>query len=278
MTSTSTFVEGLAFAEGPRWHDGSLWLSDMHRHRVLRVDDAGGVEVVLQHDSPVSGLGWLPDGSLLTVAMEGEVLRDGEPFADVRHLAHHGVNDMISHPEGWSWVGQFGYDRHQRGQRPEPSPLLRVDPDGATSVAAEDLLVANGMALTPDGGTLLVAESAGMRVTAFTVGGDGTLHDRRTFAEVPPPDGMCLDAEGAVWIAGVTVGAFLRVAPGGEVLDRIDVEEEGRRAIACVLGGPDRRSLFLLTATTTGEAEPSLAAMAARVERAEVHVPGAGWP
>lgn len=277
MTATSTFVEGLSFAEGPRWHTGTLWLSDMHRHRVLRVDDGGGVEVVLQHDSPVSGLGWLPDGSLLTVAMEGRVLRDGEPIADLRHLAPYGVNDMISHPQGWSWVGQFGYDRHVRGARPVPAPLLRVDPDGTVSVAAEGLLVANGMALTPDGRTLFVAESAGMRVTAFTVGDHGGLHDRRAFAEVPPPDGICLDAEGAVWIAGVTVGAFLRVAPGGEVLERIEVDE-GRRAIACVLGGHDRRTLFLLTATTTGEAEPSLAAMASQVERAEVGVPGAGWP
>jgi sugar lactone lactonase YvrE len=279
MAVPRTLVDGLAFAEGPRWHDGALWLSDMHRHRVLRVEEDGEVDTVLQHDSPVSGLGWLRDGSLLTVAMDGYVLKDGEVLADVRHLAPHGVNDMITHPDGWSWVGQFGYDRHAGGRpAPAPSALLRVDPDGSVREAAPDLLVANGMCLTPDGGTLLVAESAGLRVTAFTIDGDdGSLHDRRTFAEVPPPDGMCLDAEGAVWIAGVTVGAFLRVAEGGEVLDRIEVEE-GRRAIACVLGGADRRTLHLLTATTTGEAEPSLAAMAARVQTAQVDVPGAGWP
>lgn len=276
MTSRTLVVDGLAFGEGPRWHDGALWLSDMHQHRVLRVAHDGSTSTVIQHDAPVSGLGWLPDGSLLTVAMDGFILRDGEMFTDLRPLAPHGVNDMISHPQGWSWVGQFGFDRHGGGAI-KPSPLLRVDSDGNVSIAAEDLVIANGMCITADGSVLLVAESAGLRVTAFNVGDDGTLHDRRIFAEVPPPDGMCLDAEGAIWMAAVTEGAFLRVADGGEILERVDVGE-GRNAIACVLGGPDRRSLFLLTATTLGEAASSLASMTAQVERVHVDVPGAGWP
>jgi sugar lactone lactonase YvrE len=137
------------------------------------------------------------------------------------------------------------------------------------------------MALTPDGATLIVAESAGMRLSAFTVGDGGELGDRRVFAELPPghaPDGMCLDAEGAAWVACVTTDWCLRVAEGGEVLDRIRVDEDGRHPVACVLGGPDRRTLHLLTATTYGEAEPSLQARAGRIEQVRVDVPGAGRP
>jgi sugar lactone lactonase YvrE len=273
---------GRSFLEGPRWHDGALWLSDMHAHRVLRVagDD---VTTVLEHDSPVSGLGWLPDGRLLVVAMAGQVLRldDGGPVvhADLTGLAPHGVNDMISHPGGWSYVGQFGYDRHAGG-RPVPSGLLRVGADGSVDVVADDLMVANGMGLTADGRTLVVAESAGNRLRGFTVGPGGDLTDSRVWAELPPghaPDGMCLDAEGAAWFAAVLAGAFVRVAEGGEVLDRLPVDQ-GRHAIACVLGGPDRRTLFQLTATTKGDAEPSLAAMDARVDAVEVAVPGEGRP
>ena len=290
MTELHVLVDGLAFGEGPRWHDGRLYISDIHDHQVLAIDADGTTTVVARHDGPLSGLGWLPDGTLLVVAMEGQVMRldkrDGGPggelavHADVRHLAAHGINDMIVHPEGWAYVGQFGYDR-EAGAKVAPSPLIRVDPDGSVHRAAEDLLVANGMALTPDGATLVVAESAGMRLSAFTVGDGGELGDRRVFAELPPghaPDGMCLDAEGAAWVACVTTDWCLRVAEGGEVLDRIRVDEDGRHPVACVLGGPDRRTLHLLTATTYGEAEPSLQARAGRIEQVRVEVPGAGRP
>jgi sugar lactone lactonase YvrE len=241
---------GLAFGEGPRWHDGALWL---------------------------------PDGRLLVVAMVGEVLRVDPTgvavHADVRALAPHGINDMISHPGGWSYVGQFGYDRHAGG-KPVPSALLRVGADGQADAVADDLLVANGMALTADGSTLLVAESAANRIRSFAVGDHGDLGDGTVWAELPPghaPDGMCLDAEGAVWVAAVTADAFLRVRAGGQVTDRVPVTE-GRRAIACVLGGDDRRTLYLLTATTLGDAESSLAAMDARVDTIQVDVPGEGRP
>ena len=276
-------LDGCSFLEGPRWRDGALHLSDMHGHRVLRVAMDGSVETLVEHTSPLSGLGWFPGGRMIVVAMDGEVLRveDGAPavHADLRPLAPHGINDMISHPSGWAYVGQFGYDRHA-GQAVVPSALLRVDSDGRTSIAAEDLMVANGMCLSQDAKTLLVAESAANRVSAFDVRDDGALSNRTVFAELPPrhaPDGMCLDAEGAVWVAAVTAGAFLRVEREGKVTDRIELED-GRHPIACVLGGPDRRTLFLLTATTFGEADKSRDAMAARVETVQVGVPGDGWP
>jgi sugar lactone lactonase YvrE len=161
-----------------------------------------------------------------------------------------------------------------------PSALLRVGADGSVAAAADGLLVANGMALTPDGGTLIVAESAGRRLTAFGVGADGALSDRRVWADLPDgcyPDGICLDAEGAVWVGAVVARRFIRVVEGGAVTDVIPVEDD-RFAVACVLGGDDRRTLYLLTAATTGEAEPSRAMRAARVEQVRVAVPGAGLP
>src|SRR4051812_44018850 len=202
MEEREILLDGCSFLEGPRWRDDALYLSDMHGHRVLRVETDGTVETVVEHSSPVSGLGWLPGRRLIVVAMDGYVLRveDGKAtvHADLRALAPHGINDMISHPSGWAYVGQFGYDRHA-GQSVVPSALLRVDSDGRTSIAAEDLLVANGMCLSADAKNLLVAESAGNRVSAFDVRDDGALSNRQVFAELPPrhaPDGMCLDAEG----------------------------------------------------------------------------------
>jgi sugar lactone lactonase YvrE len=278
-------LTGLAFGEGPRWHDDKLHLSDMHSHEVLVVEVDGNprVEVIARHSSPVSGLGWLPGGQLLVVAMDGSVLRleDGSlvEHADLRPHAAFGINDMIVHPQGWAYVGQFGYDRHSGG-RPAPADLLRVDRGGEVMVAAEGLMVANGMAISADGQQLLVAESAGQRISAFAIGPQGDLSDRRTFAELPArhaPDGMCLDAEGAVWVASVTTGSFLRMRPGGEVVDEISLDP-GRVAIACVLGGRARQDLFLLTAETHGEAERSEALRSSCVLSVAVDVPGAGWP
>ena len=212
------------------------------------------------------------DGAVLRLDPSGLVVH-----ADVTALAPHGINDMIVHPEGWAWVGQFGYDRHA-GATPAPSPLIRVDPDGTASVAADDLMVANGMAITPDGATLIVAESAGRKLTTFAIGANGDLSDRAVFAELPhAPDGMCLDAEGAVWAACVTASRFARVLPGGEIVDTVEFEPP-RRTVACVLGGIDRRTLYMLTADTLGEADLSRELRTARVEQVQVDVPGAGLP
>jgi sugar lactone lactonase YvrE len=281
-----TVVAGLSFGEGPRWHDGSLYLSDMHHHRVLKVDvsqNPATVEIVAQHDSAVSGLGWLPDGDLIVVAMNGEVLRAGPSglarHADLSELAPHGVNDMIVHAGGWAYVGQFGYDR-EGGGRPVPAALLRVDVDGTVTPAASDMLVANGMILTADQRTLLVAESAGRRITAFAVDANGRLTNRRVWAALPDnhyPDGMCLDAEGAAWVACPTAGRFIRVLEGGTVTDEIPVEPD-RHAIACVLGGTERLCLYLLSAATLGNAEQSQALLSGRLESVSVAISGAGRP
>jgi sugar lactone lactonase YvrE len=276
-------IDDLAFGEGPRWHDDSLYLSDMHHDRVIRVDQRGSSHVVAQHDSALSGLGWLPDGTLLVVAMEGAVLRlDGQSLsvhADLLRQAPFGVNDMIVHSAGWAYVGQFGYDR-EGGGTAAPSPLLKVGADGAVTEAADDLLVANGMIITPDGKTLLVAESAGCRLTAFTIGSDGDLADRRVWATMPDrhyPDGMCLDDEGGVWVGCPMVNRFVRVLEGGEVTDELTLEPD-RHAIACVLGGSDRRTLFMLSAVTTGQAERSRQLRSAHLESMQVDVAGVGRP
>jgi sugar lactone lactonase YvrE len=276
-------IGDLAFGEGPRWHQGSLYFSDMHHHRVVRLDADGRPETVAQHDRAVSGLGWLPDDSLLVVEMSGAVLRLGPAgltvHADLSRQAPFGVNDMIVHPGGWAYVGQFGYDR-QGGGTVAPSALLRVDADGSVTEAADAMLVANGMVITPDGHTLLVAESAGCRITAFSVGAGGDLSDRRLWGALPDrhyPDGICLDEQGAVWVACPMVSRFVRVTPLGEITDEVPIQPD-RHAIACVLGGEDRRTLFMLTAVTTGQAERSRELSSARLELTTVEVAGAGRP
>ncbi|MDI2124518.1 SMP-30/gluconolactonase/LRE family protein [Yinghuangia seranimata] len=285
----TTLVDGLCFAEGPRWHAGRLWFSDLVRHRVLAVDGLGAVEeVVPEHEDQLSGLGFLPDGDLLVVAMAGRrVLRrasDGtlSTHADLNapELGRLHVNDMVVRADGFAYVGQMGYDYATHDTRPEPLPLLGVAPDGTVRAVAEDLHCANGMALSPDGTLLVVAESAAQRLTAFDVAADGSLSGRRVFAALGPrdhPDGICLDAEGAVWVACPVARRFVRVLPGGEVTDAIELGDE-RRAIACVLGGPERRTLFMVTAETLGDPDTSRALRAGRIETTEVAVAGAGTP
>lgn len=285
MTRT-TIIDGMCFGEGPRWHGGRLWVSDLVGGQVLAVDEAGGSEVVAEcGDDHLSGLGFLPGGDLLVVAMSGRrVLRSRGgrlvPHADLDALGHGGVNDMVVRADGFAYVGQMGraYDAH--GVAPVPMPLLGVSPDGVVRPVAEDLRCANGMALTADASMLVVAESAGRCLTAFDVAADGSLRGRREFAALggrDHPDGICLDAAGAAWVACPVGGRFIRVREGGEVTDAIEVERD-RHAIACVLGGADRRTLYLVTAATLGDAARSRASRSSRVEAVRVAVPGAGTP
>ncbi len=273
-------AEGFAFLEGPRWRDGKLWVSDMHDDRVLTVDLAGHRETVVEVPGQPSGLGWLPDGRLLVVSMTDRRLLRLDPtglsvVANLGGVATFHCNDMVVDARGRAYVGNFGYD-FESGSPPCSAVLALVLPDGSVQVAADDLAFPNGAVITPDGHTLIVAESFGARLTAFDVVPDGTLGRRRVWAALQGavPDGICLDAEGAIWLASPLSKEVLRVRQGGEVVERIPTATQ---AIACVLGGADRRTLFVLTAQSFHRDE-CRAQRNARIEVVQVEVPGAGWP
>jgi sugar lactone lactonase YvrE len=282
MRTLRTVIDKLAFAEAPRWHEGALYISDMHGRQVLKIGDAGEVEVVAELDDATSGLGWLPDGRLLVVAMQSRsVMRRGPDgtmavHGDLSGIATFHANDMIVAPDGTAYVGNFGFSIFPLID-PRPATLARVAPDGAVSAAAEDLWFPNGIALTGDGDTLIVAESGAFCLTAFTVNADGTLSDRRIWAALGDnnaPDGICLDAEGAAWVAIPHHKKFVRVRIGGEIVETITVEDH---ALACVLGGSDRRTLYM-TVSQELEPEKCLSNPSAAVLAAEVDIPGDGRP
>ncbi|MEJ8839742.1 SMP-30/gluconolactonase/LRE family protein [Ramlibacter sp. AN1133] len=246
------FATGLAFPEAPRWHAGALWFSDFYLQRVCRATADGDVRTVVELDDQPSGLGWLPDGRLLVVAMHRrQVLRlDPEGLrvhADLSGLVAWPCNDMLVDAQGRAYVGNFGFDLHAKAPF-APTVLVLVAPDGATRVVADDLHFPNGMALGADGRTLIVAESYGKRLTAFDVEEDGGLRDRRVWARFEEkgvaPDGICLDAEGAVWMASPVSREVLRVREGGAITHRIPT---GEQATACAIGGEDGGSLFVTT-------------------------------
>lgn len=277
-------AEGLAFGEGPRWHGGRLWLSDMHDHTVKAYSPAtGNLDVVLALETTPSGLGWDADGHLLVVSTEDRrLLRliDGglQEIADLSaHTPYH-LNDMVVSATGTAYIGSFGYDVFA-GEPPRPAPLLAVDvATGAHRVAAEELHFPNGMVITPDGSALIVAETGGRRLTAFSLEADGSVTERRVWAELGSvgPDGICIDADSCVWVASPGSGECVRVREGGQVLQRVALEE--RRAIACMLGDEDRRSLYILTSLRLGSPEKARKYKTSRVERVRVDVPGAGLP
>jgi sugar lactone lactonase YvrE len=278
-------VDGLAFPECPRWHDGALWFSDQHDRRVVRLDvSSGAVETVCEVEQQPSGLGWLPDGDLLVVSMhDRRVLRrprDGGALtehADVSSVATYHCNDMVVDAVGRAYVGNFGFD-FEAGEDPRLAAIALVDPDGTVRVAADGIAFPNGSVITPDGGTFIVGESAGGGLTAFRIAADGTLHDRREYARVDGavPDGICLDAEGAIWFADPISGDLIRVRPAGEVTHRVSMGD-GLKAYACMLGGTDRRTLFGCVAPHHN-AERTRAARAGRIVAMAADVPGAGWP
>ncbi len=277
MSDLATLVDGRAFLEGPRWRDGALYVSDMHAHEVLRVSSSGEVEAVASVPGQPSGIGWWPDGSMVVVSMQDRTLlrvEDGRTsvVADLSDLAPFAINDMVVDKQGHAYIGQFGFDMYGRAPF-EPADLLRVDPDGSVRPVADAMRIANGMVITDEGRTLVVAESIGKCLTSFTIGDDGSLTGRRTWAELPHhPDGICIDEASGVWVACPVGDRFTRVVEGGAVTDEIPVE--GRHAIACALGGDDGRTLFMLTSPTLGEGEESRRAMGARIETTKVATPG----
>jgi sugar lactone lactonase YvrE len=280
MAVPSVLLDGLAFPEGPRWHEGRFWFSDMHNHRVLAVDADGKAETICEVENRPSGLGWLPDGRLLVVSMtDRRLLRlEGRKLvlhADLSGLATFHCNDLVVDARGRAYVGNFGFDLDAQ-ETPRKAELVLVTPDGDVRVAADELSFPNGTVITPDGRTLIVGESFGACLTAFDVADDGSLSGRREWArlEGAVPDGIALDAEGAIWVASPVSAQVLRVREGGEVTDRIPVETQ---AYACMLGGPGRRTLYICTAASSSP-EQCRARASGRIETVEVSVPGAGLP
>ena len=270
---------GGAFLEGPRWRAGKLWFSDMHGGEIMTVDMDGNTESVARVPQRPSGLGWLPDGRMLAVSMTDRKLLRMESggfveHADLSGMAPHECNDMVVDRQGRAYVGHFGFDHFSRADF-RPASLIAVETDGSARVVADGLRFPNGTVISDDGRTLIVGESYGRRLTAFDVEGDGSLSNRRLWADIGmAPDGICLDEEGCVWVASPTERALVRVREGGGIASRIEV---GRKAIACMLGGPDRRTLFALTAETT-QPDKALQLRSASIEAVTVAVPGAGLP
>ena len=279
-------LDDLCFAEGPRWRadEQRLWFSDMHDHRVVAVDLEGNAETICRLSDSPSGLGWLPaeqGGNLLVVSMlERKLLRlesDGSfaCVADLSDVAPYHCNDMVVDEHGNAYVGNFGFDLHSGAPR-AMTTLVRVAPDGETRIVANDMSFPNGSVITPDGRTLIVAETFSGCLTAFDIELDGSLTNRRTWAQLEGavPDGICLDAEGAIWVASPVSAEVVRVREGGEVAARVGVDTQ---AFACMLGGPERRHLFVCTALDSGP-EKCKESRSGRIEYIEVDVPGAGRP
>jgi sugar lactone lactonase YvrE len=289
---TTILLDGLAFPESPRWQDGKIWFYDIHAHRVMTVDLDGNTETIVDVPGQPSGLGWLPDGRLLVVSMTDRRLLRLDPdglreVADLSELASFHCNDMVVDCQGRAYIGNFGFDTFARQFTPKFAEIILVSPDGDVHIVADQLAFPNGSVITPAGDTLIVAVSGAARLTAYDIQVDGSLSNRRIWArfdERPPwvhidkrltPDGICLDMEGAIWVAspGGVAGVF-RVLVGGEVTHHVEV---ATLPFACKLGGPDRRTLFILTAETS-HPDDARVKMSGRIETIRVEVPGEGLP
>ena len=284
--NTEVLIEGLTFTEGPRWRDGRLYFSDFFTHRVLAVDTLGNMETIVETPQQPSGLGWSPDGSMLIVSMNDQKLlsfSNGElsEVADLSQLATHFCNDMVVDKKGNAYVGNFGFDLHA-GEPIKPTNIILVRPGEEPCVVAENVFFPNGTVITPDDKTLIVGETFASCLTAFDINEDGTLTNRRVWADLrsieegytPVPDGICLDAEGAIWVASPSTNDVIRVQEGGALLDKVEVD---RGAFACMLGGENGNTLFISTANDSTE-ETCLKERSARIEVIDVDVPRAGLP
>ena len=277
-----TLLTGLAFGESPRWRHDRLWISDWGAREIIAVDPAGKSEVMARAPSFPSCIDFLRDGRLLMVsAYDGLLLRrqpDGSvvTHADLTGLSHHPWNDIVVDGRDNAYVNNTGFDL-RAGEKFAPGIIAVVGRDGSTRRVADGLWFANGIAVTPDNSTLIVAESYGKRLTGFDIAADGSLSNRRVWADLGDsvPDGICLDAKGAVWYGDVPNKRCVRVREGGEVLQTVELD---RGCFACMLGGVDRRTLFMVAREWRGSASMTDDARTGRVLTVEAPAPGAGWP
>jgi sugar lactone lactonase YvrE len=275
-------LTGIAFGESPRWHEGRLWFSDWGAEEVIAVDLEGNSEVVARVPSFPFCIDWLPDGRLLVTSGRDHRLLRREPdgslvtHVDLGALSEHGWNEIVVDGRGNAYVNAAGFDL-MAGAEFAPGIVALVGPDGSARQVAGDVAFPNGMVVTPDNSALIVAESYTSRLTAFDIGTDGGLSNRRVWADLAGgvPDGICMDAEGAVWYGDVPNKRCVRVREGGEVLQTIDLD---RGCFACMLGGADGRSLFLVAREWRGLAGAADEARSGQVLIAEAPAPHAGWP
>jgi sugar lactone lactonase YvrE len=286
-TRTQILLDGFGMGESPRWHHGRLWFSSWGTDEIVAVDLEGGSEVI---GSGGGGAGWavdwLPDGRMLITGRELiRVEPDGSRVrhADLSQITSYGVGEITLDGRGNAYVNSINFDFADFGEvlgsGKAPGLIALVTPDGVAREVADGLAFPNGMVVTPDNGTLIVAESFSRRLTAFDIADDGSLSNRRVWADVTG-DGICLDAEGAVWTTDVgsgDTGVCQRVREGGEVLDRIELD---RPPYACMLGGEDGRTLFMVAQKWLGpdRMDELIAAKTGRILTAHVAVPHAGWP
>ena len=281
MPEPHVLMTDLVFGESPRWHDNRLWLSDMGAGEVIAVDLDGKSEIVARVLTGVSGIGFLPDGRLLIVAVRDGLLVRREPDgalvtqADLSGLSRFPWGDMVVDGRGNAYVNELGFD-FGVGAAFALGTLALVTPDGIVRQVADGFAFPNGMVVTPDNATLIIAESYAERLTAFDIAADGSLSNRRIWASLPDahPDGLCLDVEGAIWYADVPARRCVRVREGGEALQTIELD---RGCFACALGGADRRTLFMMAAVFSNSAGTA-GTRTGQVLTVPAPAPGVGWP
>jgi sugar lactone lactonase YvrE len=280
VSELQTLVTGLVLVESPRWHDDRLWFSDWGAHEVVTVDVEGKSDVILRMPTFPFSIDWLPDGRLLIVSDRHLQRREADgslvTVADLTSLCDRGWNEIVVDGRGNTYVNSIGFDM-AAGEEVAPGVVALVTPDGSARQVADGVLFPNGMVVTTDNSTLILAESYGNRLTAFDIDADGGLSNRRVWADLGDgtPDGLSLDAEGAVWYADVPNTRCVRVREGGEVLETIDVD---RGCFACMLGGVDGRTLFILAADWRGAESIAGGERTGQVLTVEAPAPGAGWP
>jgi sugar lactone lactonase YvrE len=280
MSELRTLLAGRGLVESPRWHADRLYFSDWSAGEVVAVDLAGHSEVIAHVESLPLCTAWLPDGLLVIVpSPDGRLLRREPDGSLVTHadLGRPGWNDIVVDGRGRAYVNGAGFSP-TAGEEFKPGVVVLVPADGPVREVADDIAFPNGMAVTPDNSTLIVADSYRNRLLAFDIGADGGLSRRRVWADLGAgvPDGLCVDAQNAVWYADVPNRRCVRVAEGGAVLQTVELDRGG---FACVLGGPDRTTLFIVAAQWRGMTEPEMVSPGSgQVLATQVDVPGAGWP